>query len=484
MAGANATAGFFRTLGIAPVLGRDFQPGEDQPAAPRTVMLSYAAWKQRYGAGRDVLGKTVTLNGETNLIIGVLPEDFYFPPVGSSEFFTALHATTGCYQRRGCHSLFGLARLKAGISVEAAFANAKMIARQLEEQYPDSNRGQGANVAALTQVILGDIRPILLLLLGGAGLLLAIAGLNIANLLLVRVESRKREIAVRTALGGSAGRLFSQFVAEGAVLVAAGGALGVIGAGWLMRLLIGLVPQNLLLGMPYLRDIGFHPRVVLFAGAIAIVSATLFSLAPISRISMSRMREGLVAGSRGNSGTTWRQFGARLVALEIAAAVVLMVGAGLLGQSLYRLLHANVGFQPERLAALHVSDTARLFHGPEEGGNRASDPQRGGRPAGREIRRGHRMLPLIGGNTMWIRVPGRPIMANTTRSAIARSAPAISRRCAHVSPRAATSRKPTTHPSLRWSSSIARSPKNTTPVKTPSESNYRMLPLCRLPSWK
>jgi predicted permease len=407
--GANVTAGFFRTLGVAPVLGRDFQPGEDQPAAPRTVMLSYAAWKQRYGGSHDVLGQTVTLNGEANLIIGVLPEGFYFSPLAGAEFFTALHATSGCYQRRGCHSLLGVARLKAGVSVEAAFANTKMIARQLEEQYPDSNRGQGANVTTLTEDILGDIRPILLLLLGGAGLLLAIAGLNIANLLLVRVESRKREIAVRTALGGSAGRLFSQFVAEGAVLVAAGGALGVIVAGWLMRLLIGLVPKNVLLGMPYLQGIGFHPRVVLFAGAIAILSGALFSLAPISRISMSRMREGLVASSRGNSGTTWRQFGARLVVLEMAAAVVLLVGAGLLGQSLYRLLHANVGFQPERLAALRVSMPRHTY---------STDPK--------TVAIEHRilnaaavlpgvksvavtsMLPLLGGNTMWIRVPGRP----------------------------------------------------------------------------
>ncbi len=199
--GARVTAGFFRTLGVNPLLGRDFADGEDLPGAPRTVMLSYAAWQKRYGGKREVLGQTVVLSGDPTIIIGVLPSEFHFAPVGQPEFWTALHAGGQCEDRRSCHNLFGLARLKDGVSLEMASANVRSIAQQLERQYPDSNRGQGSNLTPLTEVIVGNIRPILLVLLGGAGLLLLIASVNVASLLLVRSESRKREIAVRSGLG-------------------------------------------------------------------------------------------------------------------------------------------------------------------------------------------------------------------------------------------------------------------------------------------
>jgi macrolide transport system ATP-binding/permease protein len=214
-AGARVTDGFFRTLGITPVLGRDFYSGEDLSAAPRTAILSYAAWQARYGGRPDVLGQAVTLNGNPTIVIGVLPREFHFAALGPVEFWTALHPVSHCDQQRGCHGLFSVARLKDGVSVQAAAANIKLIQKELEKQYPDSNRGQGAEVVALTEVIVGDMRAILLVLLGGAGLLLLIASVNVASLLLVRSERRKREIAVRSALGGSPARLFSQFVTEG-----------------------------------------------------------------------------------------------------------------------------------------------------------------------------------------------------------------------------------------------------------------------------
>src|SRR5438445_3757299 len=163
--GARVSDGFFRTLGVHPVLGREFRTGEDLPAAPRTVLLSYAAWQKRFGGRQEVLGQTVTLDGNPNVIIGVLPRDFHFAPAEPAEFWTTLHDANDC---RGCHALYGIARLKAGVSFSAAVTEITQIAKQLENQYPDSNRGNGATVVLLPSVIIGDVRPILLLLLSGA----------------------------------------------------------------------------------------------------------------------------------------------------------------------------------------------------------------------------------------------------------------------------------------------------------------------------
>jgi macrolide transport system ATP-binding/permease protein len=171
--------GFFRTLGVAPVLGRDFHTGEDLPEAPQTVILSYATWQKRYGGRKDVVGETVNLSDAPYTIIGVLPETFQFAAAGATELWTNLHPVDPCLKRRSCHSLTGIGRLKDGVSVEAALADMKTIARQLEIQYPNDNRGQGAYVAPLADEFVRDVRPILLALLGGAGLLLLIACVNV-----------------------------------------------------------------------------------------------------------------------------------------------------------------------------------------------------------------------------------------------------------------------------------------------------------------
>jgi macrolide transport system ATP-binding/permease protein len=352
--GARVTDGFFRTLGVTPVLGRDFYAGEDLPSAPRAVILSYAVWQQRYGGKADILGRTVTLNGAPNTVIGVLPREFHFAPAEPAEFWAALHAASECDLRRSCHSLLGVARLKDGVSVQTALANVTSIAQQLEKQYPE-NRGQGAGLIPLAEAISGNIRPILLLLLSGAGLLLLIASVNVASLLLVRSESRKREIAVRSALGAGRGRLISQFVTEGLVLVVAGSALGLLSASWVMQLLTRLIPANMLASMSFLDDLGLNVRVVAFAGAIALVAAVLFSLTPALHMSLSETREGLAEGSRGSAGNTWRRLGSKLVVLELATAMVLLVGAGLLGRSLYRLLHVDIGLRPDRLITMFVA---------------------------------------------------------------------------------------------------------------------------------
>jgi len=357
--GTRVSDGFFRTLGVTPILGRDFYAGEDAPGAPHTVLLSFAAWQNRFGGRPDVVGQAVTLTEVSYTIVGVLPREFHFAPRGSTEFWVPLNDPSafygGCEKRRGCHSLFGVARLKDGISIQTALAGMKVIAEQLGQQYPDSNRGYSADVLPLTKVVAGDIRPILFVLLGGAGLLLLIACVNISSLLLVRSESRQREIAVRGALGASPSRLIRQFVTEGLVLVAAGSLLGLALASWTMHLLTALIPADKMNGMPFLNDLALNFRVLAFAGMITLLAAVLFSLTPALHFSLSRSREGLAEGSRGSAGKTWRRLGSKLVVVELATAVVLLVGAGLLGKSLYRLLHVDIGLQPDHLATLQVT---------------------------------------------------------------------------------------------------------------------------------
>jgi macrolide transport system ATP-binding/permease protein len=353
--GARVSGGIFRTLGVTPMLGRDFHTGEDSPGAPRTVLISYGAWQQRYGRGPGVLGQTVTLDGDPHIVIGVLPREFHFAPAEPAEFWTALQASNGCDLRRICHSLFGVARLKEGVTLSAAAAGMNLIAKQLEKEYPDTNFGRGAALMPLTEAIAGDIRPILLLLLGGAGLLLLIAAINVTSLLLARSEGRRREIAVRTALGAGRSRLVSQFVAEGLVLAALGGIFGVTLAGWAIRLLTTLIPAEMLAGMPFLHGLGLNGRVLGFAGGIAAGAAALFSITPVLHTSWMETRESLAQGGRGSAGNAWRRLGSKLVVLEIATAMLLLAGAGLLGKSLYRLLHVTIGFEADHLAALFVS---------------------------------------------------------------------------------------------------------------------------------
>ena len=358
--GARVSDGLFRALGVTPMLGRDFRPGEDLPGAPRTVLISYGAWQKRFGGSSDVVGKRIQLDDLIFTIVGVLPQNFHFSQRGDAEFWTTLNDPDGCQKRRGCHSLFGLGRLKDGVSVAAAAEEMKAIAAQLERQYPESNRGFGVVVRPLSEGQIGEIRPILLVLQCGAGLLLLIACVNVVSLLLVRSEGRRQEIAVRGALGASAARLIRQFVTEGLVLVAAGSLVGLGGAYAAMRLLLGLIPANRMQAMPYLLGLGFNARVMTFAAAVAALAALLFAAAPALRLRAlplhgGDMRGDLAEGSRGSAGKAWRRLGTKLVMVELATAVVLLVGAGLLGKSLYLLLHVKTGFTPDHLAKVLVS---------------------------------------------------------------------------------------------------------------------------------
>lgn len=352
--GMHVSAGFFRTFGIRPVLGRDFRPDEDSVSAAPVVLLSYGGWQNLFGGRPDAIGQTVKLSGVATTIIGVLPASFQFAAQGDAEIYAALQPTNTCSRQRSCHDLFGVGRLKDGVTPERARAEMKEIALALERQYPDSNRGQGASVMPLARAITGDVRPVLLVLLGGAGLLLLIACVNVSNLLLVRAEKRRREMAVRGALGASRTRLVRQYVTESCVLVVVGTVLGLILALGMMRVLHSLISKDMLVGMPYLDHMGFNAHVLLFAAGVAMLAVLFCSAAPILRLPIGELRDGMSDGGRGSAGRIWQRLGKNLVTTEVAVTVVLLFGSGLLTRSLLNMLQVDLGFEPRDLATLQV----------------------------------------------------------------------------------------------------------------------------------
>ncbi len=407
--GARVSDGFFHTLGITPAMGRDFYAGEDLPEAPHTLILSFASWQKRFGGKQEIIGQPINLDDTPYIIIGVLPQNFHFAPVENAEFWVTLHPSGGCFLRRSCHSLNGIARLKEGVSKEAALGDLKMIAKDLESQYPDSNRNQGATVGPLSELIVGDVKPILLVLLGGAGLLLLIACVNVASLLLVRSETRRRELAIRRALGATRARLIRQFVTEGFVIVVSGSAIGLVSSHWAMQILIGLIPSDMLAGMPYLDELGLNSRVLIFAGVVSMFAAVVFSLTPTLRLASLEVREGMTDGSRGSAGRVWRRVGSKLVILELTTAMVLLVGAGLLGKSFYRLLQVGTGFEPEHLITMRVTAPQASYGKDEQAlalGRQVVDRIKS-LPGVTTVALTSTLPVTFNGNTEWIRFVGR-----------------------------------------------------------------------------
>ena len=350
--GAVVGAGFFRLLGVAPALGRDFRPGEDTLGAPRVAILSHSAWQKRFGQRQDILGKSVTLDGAATTIIGVLPREFYFSPAGAAEFWTPIQESLKP-DLRGEHGILALARLKDGVRLETASAEVNKIAQQLATQYPDADGGRGGNAVPLVEIVVGGIRPTLWLLLSAALLLLLIACINVSGLLLLRFQGRKQEIAVRSALGASFARLIRQFTVEAIVLTIVANATGLCAAFEVIHLLEKLIPNNFLAAMPSLQAMGLNGHVMLFAAGIGIASASLFTLIGVFRAPLANLRPGLTEGARG-AGTAWRRLGAKLVVAELCTSTILLTGAGLLSKSFYQLIHTETGLQPDHLATLRL----------------------------------------------------------------------------------------------------------------------------------
>ena len=313
LASAVATDNFFATLGVQPAYGRDFRPGEDLAAAPRYALISYGWWQRHFGGKADAMGQTLTIDDAPTTIIGVLPPDFHFAPVGDPDIWLTLHAERDMLVRRNLHWLMVVGRIKPGVSRESAASAMNLVAANLEQQYPQSNHELRTAVVPLTEVIVGQIRPILLLLLGAVALLLLIACANVANLLLARSVSRSREIAVRIALGARRHRLMAMVLTEGLLLSFTGALLGLFVSYVIVRGFVAMIPAARLDTMPYLKHMSINSSVVLFAVTVGLVTGMVFALAPAVRASHTDVQGTLKDAARSSPTGPWRRFASALV---------------------------------------------------------------------------------------------------------------------------------------------------------------------------
>ncbi|HET8888955.1 MAG TPA: ABC transporter permease [Candidatus Angelobacter sp.] len=419
---AAVTDNFFQTIGVQPLKGRDFRAGEDLAAAPRMVMLSYGWWQRRFG-GKDVIGQTLNIDGQPNTIIGVLPADFHFAPVGDPDVWETLHATGQLLQRRNLHWLSVVGRLKPGISRGSAASAMNLIAEGLEKQYPQSNDKLRTAVVPLNEVIVGQIRPILLLLLGAVALLLLIACANVANLLLARAMARRNEMAIRTALGASRARLMGLMLTEGLILSFTGAIAGMAVAYWMIKAFVAMIPSTLLDSMPYLKHMSIDARVLLFACALAIITGVVFALAPALQAAKADVQGALKDGSRNSHSGSWRRFASGLVVSEVALAMVLLAGSGLLVKSLYRLLNVNPGFDQHNLLGMGVGlSQSRFPKSPDQLQAMQSLLDRLRALPGIKSVGASSVLPVSnGGNTSNLRVVGLPSATPQGREANSRT---------------------------------------------------------------
>lgn len=352
--GIRVSDGYFRTLGVKMLVGRDFLPGEDQPGRPKITILPWSTWQKRFGGNPNIVGQSVSLDGNDYTIVGVLPREFVFAPRPNMDFFVPLLDRNGCETRRSCHNLTGMGRLRDGVTQQMALQDLTRIAAQLERQYPDSNRDQGAFVAPLKDVIVGDVKPILLTLIAASALLLLIGCVNVASLLLVRSQTRRREIAVRGALGASPTRVLGQFITEALLLAGIGSIAGAMIARTLELLIIHAIPKSLDAELPFITALGLRGHALYAAIGIGFFAAFFLAAIPAAVLSRLNLHDTLAEGGRTAVGGFWRRLGSNLVVVEITVAVVLLSGAGLLAKSFYNLLHVPLGFDPHHLATAYV----------------------------------------------------------------------------------------------------------------------------------
>jgi putative ABC transport system permease protein len=347
--GRIVSTGFFSTLGIKPLMGRDFLAEEDRPGATPAVILSYGFWRRRFGADPSVIGKQLTLNNQSFTVVGITPANFQYGTEADVTVPIGLQAER--FRLRGRDpGVNVVARLKPGVSQQQAETELNLIAASLERQYPESNTGRRVLMTPLHESFVGDVRQPLLILLGSVGLVLLIACANVANLLLVRSSARRKEMAVRVALGAGRARIVRQLLTESVLLAAMGAALGILLAFWGTSLIISQVPD----GIPRLQEARVDAPVLVFTLAVSLLTGLLFGLAPALQASRPNLTEGLKEGERGSSGRRQRLRGA-LVICEVALTLALLAGAGLLIQSFLRVLQVDPGFKARNLLTMQLS---------------------------------------------------------------------------------------------------------------------------------
>ncbi len=348
---ATVSPDFLKVFGIQPILGRDFIASDAKKGAGRTVLVSYGYWRQDLASPQDLSQSHLKIDGAVYSVIGVLPAGFHFPPDVSLWLPTDLE---GENQSRTAHNCFAVGRLRDGVTVEQANHDISAIARRIRDTSSEQNDYllKDGIVLPLQDSITGKARPALLVLLGAVGFLLLVACANVANLLLAQASVRERELAIRSALGAARERLIRQFLTEAFLLSLVGGGLGVLGAFWGVAGLVALAPQNL----PRLGSVSISLPILVFAFLLSTAVAAGLGAFTAVRATSGDLREGLVEGGRGQAGSQGSQRAGRVVvAAQIAITLVLVVGAGLLGRSLMKVLEVNPGFRVDKIVAMDVS---------------------------------------------------------------------------------------------------------------------------------
>ena len=349
------SATFFPLLGVNPVMGRTFLPEEDQLGAAPVALIGSGLWNRKFGGARDVVGKSLTLNGVAYTVVGVIPADFHYS-ANNFDNGKDVYVPIGQWNdptfrdRRASMGMDAIGRLKHGVTFEQAKTDMEMIGRHLAEEYPEANKGISATLFPLKQDLVGDIQPLLLMLLAAVGFVLLIACVNVANLLLARSTARTQEFAIRCALGASWGRMVRQLLTESIVLALAGGSLGLVIASWGVQMALKVLPEAL----PRVEEVHLDGRVLLFMFGVSLFAGVLFGLAPALKNSRGDLQETLKEGGRAASGVRHRA--QRIfVAVEMALALVLLAGPGLMIRSLSKLWEVNPGFDPHSVLTFAVT---------------------------------------------------------------------------------------------------------------------------------
>jgi putative ABC transport system permease protein len=346
--GAWVTADFFTALGARAEVGRVFQPDEDRPGTEPVVVVSHGFWQRQLAARPDAVGQQINLNSRAFTVVGVMPAGFSYPD--EAELWAAQKLNPPA--RRGPYFMWGLGRMRPGATVEQARAEMDTVARRIQQENHSTQNDWTYTAASLTEEIVGDVRPALLVLLGAVVFVLLIASANVANLLLSRAAAREKEIAIRSALGATRGRVVRQLLTESLLLAFVGGVVGLLLALWGVDVLIALSPDNI----PRLNEVGIDGAVLGFTLIVSLLSGVVFGLAPALYSSRLNLNESLKEGARGASeGFGRRRLRNALVVSEIALSLMLLIGAGLMIKSFVRLQSVNPGFNPENILTMQIS---------------------------------------------------------------------------------------------------------------------------------
>lgn len=389
---------FFPILGAQPVLGRLFSPDEYTPSGPRVILISHALWTSRFGGDSSIVGAEISIGGRPITVVGILPEQFDYPSTTTS-LWSPMRLNPDSLWGRNNHYMTMIGRLAPGASIASATKEANVLAAQWKQQFPDiyGDQVMTAHVQSLADSITGGTRPFLFALLGAVGFVLLIACVNVANLFLARGESRRREVAIRSALGASQGRLSAQMMTESMAYALAGGVLGVLVAYAAQGALIAAAPASI----PRLSEVRLDASVLTFSALLVVMTGTLFGLYPAMRMSRGHSSQSLRSGNIGAAqgrGITMRRM---MVVSEVALAVMMLAGAGVMLRSLWKLQATELGFDPSRVMTAQVSLPSSAYSGERAVAFFDDVVKQLAATPGVTHAAAARSLPIVGGGDRW-----------------------------------------------------------------------------------